>query len=231
MNSQTEPTFLDRLRDGADPLAWDEFFERYGRMVFAFARRRGCAEDTAEEIVQEVMLAVFQQRNVFRYDPSRGRFRDWLGAVVRNQVARRRRRPERRIRPGASDRPPEPADDAPDAEAAWQAAFEEALLGVLLDVVRQEVNPRTYQAFELTAFEGLSGREASRVTGLSTNAVYLARRAVTRRLAQLAGGYRDDGRLGARLREALGDGPSPRAQRALTERLTGGRGAGGGPAS
>ena len=29
------------------------------------------------------MLAIFKQHEVFEYDPSRGRFRDWLAAVVR----------------------------------------------------------------------------------------------------------------------------------------------------
>ena len=83
MSSTTRPTLLKRLGDGADPLAWDEFFDRYWRLIYAFARRRGCSDHTAEEVVQEVMLAVFQQQDVFSYDPARGRFRDWLGAVVR----------------------------------------------------------------------------------------------------------------------------------------------------
>ena len=56
-----------------------DFFERYWQVVFAYARRRGCSDDTAEEIVQDVMLAVFEKRDIYRYDPGRGRFRDWLG--------------------------------------------------------------------------------------------------------------------------------------------------------
>ena len=64
MNGKTQVTLLRRLRDGTDPLAWDEFFERYGRLLFVCARHRGCSEHTAEEIVQEVMLAVFQKRDV-----------------------------------------------------------------------------------------------------------------------------------------------------------------------
>ena len=77
MTSCTRATLLERIGDGADALAWDEFFARYWPTIYGFARHRGCAEHTAEEIVQDVMLKVFQQRDVYQYDPARGRFRDW----------------------------------------------------------------------------------------------------------------------------------------------------------
>ena len=93
MAENTRATLLERLRDGADALAWDEFFARYWPTIYGFARHRGCSLHTAEEVVQDVMLKVFQQRDIFHYDPSRGRFRDWLATVVRNQVFERRRRP------------------------------------------------------------------------------------------------------------------------------------------
>ena len=104
MVSSTRATLLERLRDGANVLAWDEFFSRYWPTIYSFARYRGCSEHTAEEIVQDVMLKVFQQRDVYQYDPARGRFRDWLGTVVRNQVAEHRRRPGNRLRAAAAIR-------------------------------------------------------------------------------------------------------------------------------
>ena len=97
MVSNTRATLLERLRDGANALAWDEFFAYYWPTIYGFARHRGCSEHTAEEIVQDVMLKVFQQRDVYQYDPARGRFRDWLGTVVRNNVAEHRRRPANRL--------------------------------------------------------------------------------------------------------------------------------------
>ena len=219
----TQPALLQRLREGSDHLAWDEFFDRYWRVLFGAARRRGCSEHTAEEIVQDVMFAVFQSQDVFHYDPSRGRFRDWLAALVRNKVAEHRRRPAQRLRATGGDEPAaallEAESDESLPDEAWDSAFEEALLVVLLDLVRRELNPRTFQAFELLAIRGMSGSEVARLTGQTRNAVYLARRKVTQRLAQLGAPYRQHGQLPALLRKALESQPEPAVERSLTSRI------------
>ena len=219
--STTQATLLERLRNGSAVLAWEEFFQRYGRAIYALARSRGCSEHSAEDVVQEVMLAIFKQHEVFEYDPSRGRFRDWLAAVVRNVVATRRRRPSQRVRGEGGDREmgsePEAADASPDA--GLEAAFERAMLAVLLTVVRQEVAPETYQAFELVTLHDLPGREAAKITGLSRNAVYLAQRRVLRRLRDLGAPYVEDGRLRDRVKEALASLPDDMAHAAMSVQI------------
>jgi len=222
MTSTTRATLLERLRDGDAVMAWDEFFARYWRLIYATARHRGCHEHTAEEIVQDVMLTVFEKRDVFRYDPERGRFRDWLRRVVGNAVARHHRQPAQRIRGegGNSDGGrPEPVSEEPSAEAAWETAFEQSMLAVLLDAVRREVAPETYQAFELLALKQLSGAEVARLTGLSRNAVYLARKRVGKRLRELGAKYRDEGQLDERIRQTLQSYPDAAVERSLTARV------------
>ncbi|MBN1444218.1 MAG: sigma-70 family RNA polymerase sigma factor [Planctomycetes bacterium] len=222
MTESTRATLLERLRDGADPRAWDQFFESYWPAIYACARQRGCTDDSAQDIVQEVMLKVFEQRDVFRYDPSRGRFRDWLHTVVRNQIAECRRRPSARIRPAGAhpeNTLPEPAAGGAAPDEAWERAFERGLLSVVLDVARREANPRDYLAFELLMLDDLSGNEASRLTGLSRNAAYKAARRVLTRLKALVGGYESDGKLTAALREALAALPEPPLERQMTTRV------------
>jgi RNA polymerase sigma-70 factor (ECF subfamily) len=219
----TQPALLQRLRQGSDHLAWDEFFERYWRGLYGAARRHGCSEHTAEEIVQDVMLAVFESQDVFHYDPERGRFRDWLAALVRNKVAEYRRRPAQRVRAAGGDEQPlalvETESEETIPEQVWERTFEEALLVVLLDVVRREFSPRTFQAFELSAIQGMPGAEVARLTGQTRNAVYLARRKVTQRLEQLGASYRQRGELPARLKQALQSQPEPAVERSLTSRI------------
>ncbi|NLX95476.1 MAG: sigma-70 family RNA polymerase sigma factor [Rhodopirellula sp.] len=224
MNSQTRATLLERLRDGADPVAWNEFFQRYGRLVRVYAKRRGCSDHTAEEIVQDVMLRVFQQRDVFQYDPHRGRFRDWLGTVVRNQVAEYRRRPSERVRAGGGPLPHQPAEVQSDdglPDAIWEAAFEESLMAVLLDVLRGEMNPRDYLAFELLTLGGRPGAEVSTMTGLTRNAAYKARKRALARLRELGRSYREDGQLSDDIHRSLSSLPGASVARSLAARIEG----------
>ena len=220
-DSQTRATLLERVQNGADPVAWEEFFRRYWPLVFSVARRRGCSDPSAEEIVQEVMLAVFENKAVFCYDPARGRFRDWLGAVVRNKVAERRRKLNGQARArGGDGADPEPVASGDEPDAAWEAAFEQATLAFLLDVIRRETSPRTYQAFELCTLGRLSGAEVARVTGLSRNAVYQAQKKVLRRLRELGATYRDRGPPADRLRAALESRPNAAVERSLRTRMS-----------
>lgn len=219
MNSHTHTTLLERIRDGEDAVAWDEFWTRYWRAIFNFAQCRGCSEHTAEEIVQEVMLSVFQNRQVFRYDSAKGRFRDWLGGIARNLVNKRRARPAERVRAVGGDGQDAlelAKDPHGQADDRWQQAFEESLLNVLLDLVRREVAPETYQAFELVALEGVSAADAAQLTGLSRNAVYLARKRILQRLRELGESYRSEGRLLERVKQALASAPSAHVERSLT---------------
>jgi len=206
MNSKTRLSLLERIRDAADASAWEDFWRHYGAVIFQFAKRRGCSDITAQDVVQDVMLEVFQDRDVFHYDPAKGRFHDWLGGVVRNVVCRRRRSPAERTRAvgGSSDRG---LDDHPDLGAAmddeWQELFDDGILAALLDIVRGEVSPATYQAFELTAIQEMPGTQVARLTGLSRNAVYQARKRVLERLRELGASYREHGQLVDRVKHAL----------------------------
>ena len=222
MATGTPATLLKQLRDGANALAWDEFFDRYWPMIYGFAHHFGCSEHSGEEIVQEVMLVVFECRDVYQYDPTRGRFHDWLGAIVRNKVAERHRRRSDRIRAvggEGTDRILELPADEHDAAVAWEEAFQSTLLLTLLDVVRREISARVYLAFELVALQGLPPGEAAQLTGLSRNAVYKAGRRVRQRLVQLGAPYRDEGRLTAEIKQALDGRPPPAVVRCVTTRV------------
>lgn len=224
MDTGTRASLLDRLRDGSDALAWREFFDRYWRGLYAFAKRRGASDHTAQDVVQEVMLTVFRQRHVFRYDPARGRFRNWLCTVASNALAAARRRQHGQGQEalgleGGSEDPKLAVSGGEAPDAVWQDAFEKTLLVALLDVVRSEVEPATYQAFELTALHGLRGGETAKLTGLTRNAVYLARKRVLDRLRELGGTYREDGHLSRRVKEALELWPGPGIERGMTSRI------------
>jgi len=215
---KTRASLLKRLRDGEDDLAWREFLSTYWRPLYAFARHVGCSAETAEEVTEETIVAVFENRQVFHYDPKRGRFHSWLFTVLRQKLALIRRKDRRGI---ATDTNPEalPAAD-PSAELRFEQLFELGLVAAMLEIVKQSVAPSTYQAFHLTAIQGLSIREASRLTGLSRNAVYQSRSHTMARLRELGAQYRDEGELGPQLREMVESFPVRQTEQTLTQSLS-----------
>ncbi len=89
---RTRPSLLLRLRDRTDAQAWGTFVDLYTPLVYRFCRRRGLQAADAADVAQEVMTQVMRSIGGFTYDPSVGRFRDWLGAVVRTHVGRLHRK-------------------------------------------------------------------------------------------------------------------------------------------
>ena len=84
----TRGSLLCRLRDSADGISWELFVHTYGPAVYHFCRRRGVQDSDAVDLVQEVLAQVVVSMRSFEYEPARGRFRDWLGAVTRSKLAR-----------------------------------------------------------------------------------------------------------------------------------------------
>lgn len=77
---------------GGDVNALGELFTRYQRDLFAFLYRLLEDAETAEDLVQESFLRVYERRNTFR---PQGRFKTWLYAIAKHLAGdelRRRRR-------------------------------------------------------------------------------------------------------------------------------------------
>lgn len=87
----TEPELIAKAARGD----WDALAKLLGRQdgpLFAFFYRLGCHPNWVEDLVQEVMICLYQERQ--RYDPSRP-FSAWLYGIARNvwrDHARRRGR-------------------------------------------------------------------------------------------------------------------------------------------
>ena len=84
----THPSLLSRVRDPSDAAAWREFEARYGPLIMGYCRRLGRPLTDAEDVRQIVMTDLSKALPNFRFDPKRGKFRTYLGRVVRNAVFR-----------------------------------------------------------------------------------------------------------------------------------------------
>jgi RNA polymerase sigma-70 factor (ECF subfamily) len=184
--SETSTSLLGRLAlFPLDQAAWEEFVRRYGPSVLDWCRRWGAQEADALDVSQVVLSKLAVQMRHFAYDPSRS-FRSWLRAVALN--AWRDSLDARR--PDAASGETEVLERLHGLQARddlmrrLEEQFDLELLEQAGRRVRGRVQPQTWQAYELTAVERLSGAEAAARLGMSVAAVFTAKASVLRMLRE-----------------------------------------------
>ena len=197
-STTTHPSLLSRLRNAADGAAWTDFEARYSDLVLGFCLKRGLQFADAEDVRQIVFLKLARSLPHFRYSPERGRFRSYLGQIVRNAII------QHASRPNLADAMVDtdvlstiPCKEASEADDAWLQEWIDHHLRLAMQTVRATFHPDSVAVFEeLLAGRGVTDVAAAR--GLTIEAVYKIKQRVRNRLREL---------IDAQLREeeALGD--------------------------
>jgi RNA polymerase sigma-70 factor (ECF subfamily) len=181
----TRISLLIRLRrEPADEGAWDEFVRRYGRLVLTWCQQWGLQSADADDVCQNILLKLAHHLRSFVYDPSR-RFRGFLRTTARN-ACMDYLESQRRVMPASADSGVQAVLESIQARDDLAARLEEAFdlerLEVAQACVRRRVEPHTWDAFRLTALEGLSGAAAAAVLGMQVGTVFKAKSKVQRML-------------------------------------------------
>lgn len=144
----TQPSLLSRVRDAADDKAWREFDAKYRELVLRYCRARGLQTSDAEDVRQIAMANLARSLRSFEYKPARGRFRGYLGQVVRSAISRHFRRP---------DTPPHAldtnvlvtveADDAGQADEVWEREWVRHHYRLAMQTVRAAFDLKSVQIF------------------------------------------------------------------------------------
>ncbi len=182
---RTSASLLSRLRAPApDQPAWAEFVRRYGPLVYRWCGHWGLQEADAQDVTQAVLAKLVVRLRAFAYDPGRS-FRAYLKTVARyawQDLAEDRRR----AGAGAGDTAHREALHAVEARDDLARRLDEEYDRELLDLaaerVRGRVEPHTWEAFRLTALEGVPGAEAAGRLGLPVYVVFKARTRVRKML-------------------------------------------------
>ena len=172
----THLSLLLRLRDRADKLSWQQFHDRYGQLLYRYARGRGASHPDAEDIIQEVELYLFKAMDGFEYDARKGRFRAYLRAAVIHAMARRASRQARQ--PAAMD--PQDFDylaaqEDSSADARWEREWQLHRLRWAMRSIAGEFAPSTLKAFEMHVLAGRPVDETANKLGVSKASVYQAK--------------------------------------------------------
>jgi len=189
---ETRASLLLRLRDAADVAAWEEVVAIYGPLVFRLAQRRGLQEADAEDVVQEVFVAVGNSVSSWMENPRRGRFRNWLLGIARNiAINILTRRPKGTVGLGGDDGLMSLAEIPTHGPLSSQFDLEyrQEVYRWAAEQVRAAVSPVTWEAFHLTHVMGHTIEDVARRLGVSVGTIYIGRSRVMNRLRQLAGQF------------------------------------------
>ena len=182
----THLTFLLRLRDRSDKLSWNEFHERYGQLLYRYARKRGATHADAEDIVQEVEMYLFKALEGFEYDARKGRFRAYLRSAVVHAMGRRAGKQAHQP-PGLDPRAFDHLAATRDSDEQWEREWQLHRLRWAMRSIAGDFEPTTLKAFEMHVLAGLPVAETAAALGLSRDSVYQAKCRVLRCLrARLA---------------------------------------------
>jgi RNA polymerase sigma-70 factor (ECF subfamily) len=174
-----------RLQDGGDEAAWEEFVAIYRPVIVRMAVLKGLQHSDAEDLSQKVLLSVAKKIPEWEHDPARAKFRTWLGRVVRNATLNTlSRMPADRGdgRTTAMLALAGYADKAANDSEVFELEWRREAFRWIADQVREEFQPATWDAFWLTAVDGLTAEETSQKIGKSIGAVYVARTRVMQRI-------------------------------------------------
>ena len=181
----TRISLLMRVRDTTNDSAWEEFAATYWPAVYRFARQRGLQDHDAQDLAQNVLTAVAERVADWKPDNDRARFRTWLARIAMNQTITmfRRRRPDT-ARGGTTAIAVLNDQSAPATDLGWN--YRREVFRQLARQVRTEFEEATWQAFWMTAVDGVPVQEAARTLQRSVGSIYTARSRVIRRFQDLA---------------------------------------------
>ena len=192
--NETRQSLLLRAQIGEEN-AWKDLTRLYHPLILGWLKRQGVPANDLEDLSQEVLLSVIKHLPTFQHSGHRGAFRSWLRTIVCSRTADYWRAigagSQASGGSGAAAALQLIEDPGSDLNRQWDEEHDRYVLDCLLDMVEEEFEPTTLQAFRRLALDGISGAEAARELGLSVAAVYAAKSRVLARVRQEAEGLID----------------------------------------
>lgn len=184
----TRSSLVKRLGNWHDQGGWQDFFDRYWKLIYAVAVKAGLSDAEAQDVVQETVVAVAKQMREGGYDRAKSSFKNWLCLITRRRIVdhfRRRTKLQKQPLTSAGDtsrtdtvaRVPDPA--SLEIDAVWDEEWRKNLVDAAIERVKQQVAPKQFQIFDLSVLKELPVREVTKLLKVNAAQVYLSRHRIS----------------------------------------------------
>lgn len=181
-SQSTSATFVARLAGGANQAQWYEFLARYGELILSTARRHGLQAADCDDVLQDSLIEMTRSLKGFRYDRSRGRFRDYLRRIVLRATYRRIRQKYARGSQQPLDDQADGANRPASSEDVWELEWRRYHVRQALRTIEAEFSELNRTAFSMCTAHGQSPQTVAGLLGISADQVYQARSRILKRL-------------------------------------------------
>jgi len=190
--ADTSLSLLERLRLRPDDASWRRLVDLYTPLIHHWLRGRLVPAADADDLGQEVLVVLLRELPRFEHTGRPGAFRSWLRTItvhrVRDFWRSRGYRPEATGDSAFLDRLDELEDPGGGLTRLWDEEHDRHVVRRLLELIRSDFQPTTWQAFEGVMQLGEAPAAVADRLGLSVNAVLLAKSRVLARLRREAEG-------------------------------------------
>ncbi|MEZ6094562.1 MAG: sigma-70 family RNA polymerase sigma factor [Pirellulaceae bacterium] len=181
---ETQSLLLANIQAIENREAWEEFVLLYRPVIYRMARRRGMQDSDAQDLTQDVLLRIARSIEKWESRPD-VRFRHWLRKVANNAILSALTKSNRQHVVGAAA--DQWLEETPETSAASQELQNECLREQYqraAAIVRSDVSPATWKAFEMTVVQGMSCEQAAESLSKSIGTIYASRSRILKRLQQ-----------------------------------------------
>lgn len=190
--NETSLSLLQQMRESPEQEAWVRLHRLYEPLIRKWLIRYELQPSDADDVTQEVLLAVSKDIGAFDHNGREGAFRAWMKGILVNRLRKfwhsRDRQP---VGGGGSDMNRQLAeldDPASQITLIWNEDHDQHVLNQVMAIVETRVEPKTWAAFHMTVFGGVKPKDAAEKLGLSLNAILIAKSRVLSRLRHEARG-------------------------------------------
>lgn len=190
--SETSISLLDSLRRTPNEMLWRRLVEVYSPLVRGWLSRYALLEQDADDLAQEILAVVVRKLPEFERQPRTGAFRRWLLGITVNCLHEFwRSRRLRGVSPGGTaflEKLRELEDPHSSLSRIWDREHDRHVAWHLLEEIRAQFEPTTWEAFRRVAIDGQTAAQAAAELGMTLNAVFIAKSRVMTRLRQAGAG-------------------------------------------
>ncbi len=179
MTYTTNHTMLQKMREGSDE-SWTAFREFYKPLIIRNGKDYRLTANEIDSLIQDVVLACYQEHVLDNYDRTKGRFRDYLRTITRRNALRilAERKTDKCV---STIDEPNDGDEKAKADLAWK----EFLMDKALQELKETMDTLKYMAFEMYELQGNDAASVAKRLGIATAQVYVIRSRTIKKLQEI----------------------------------------------